>query len=108
VNISQVSENQTISIWFCCLAMLKSPLTVEEKVTALEKALMSMVLNSNQPVSVIQTGFPLFDEAVVSYALAIEERLKAINVANISTGSPLLDEAFKERLASLIQSNFSQ
>jgi hypothetical protein len=108
MNISQVSENQVILVWFCCLAMLKSPLPMEDKVTALEKALMSKVLNSNQVVYVIQTGFPLFDEAVISYAVSIEERLKAIDVANISTGSPLLDEAFKERLTSLLQSNFSQ
>ena len=87
--------------------MLKSPLSAEEKVKDLEKALMSRVLNSNQPLSVVQTGFPMFDEAVVAYATSIEERLKAVDVSKISTGSELLDEAFKERLGSLLENNFS-
>jgi hypothetical protein len=107
VNISQVSDNQIISILFCSLAMLKSPLSVEEKVTALEKVLMSRVLNSNQPLAVVQTGFDMFDEAALAYATSIEERLKALDVSKISTGSDILDEAVKERINALLESNFS-
>jgi hypothetical protein len=102
VNISQVSDNQIVSIWFCCLAMLKNSLPIDEKVLALEEALMTKVLNNNQPLSMVQTGLPLFDESVVAYAVTIEQRLKGLDLAQISTGSSLLDSAFKKQIGSLI------
>lgn len=106
MNFIQVSEVQLISIWFACLAWLNSPLKPEDKTAFLERALMSKILDSSQPLTIVQSGVIEFDNALMDYAKALEQRVRAIDSSNISTGSEILDIAFKDRIQKLIDSNF--
>jgi len=107
MTLIQVSDSQLMMIWFYCLAMLHSPLTVEEKIKVLENALLSKVLDSNQALPVVQSGLLPFDEALLAYASALESRLRGIDASKISTGSEIFDNAFKERIQKVIDTNFS-
>lgn len=106
MNFVQVTDNQLISIWFACLAWLNSTLTTEEKNTILEKALMAKILDSNQPLAIVQSGLSEFDGALLDYAKAVEQRVRGLNASNISTGSAVVDAAFKEQIDKLIALNF--
>lgn len=106
MNLSQIPDNQLIPVWFACLAWLNSTLTTEEKNSILEKALMAKILDFNQPLTIIQSGLTEFDEALLNYAKAVEQRVRGLNASNISTGSIVIDAAFKERIEKLIELNF--
>lgn len=106
MNISQVPDNQLIAIWFACLAWANNPLPIEQKTSILEKALMAKILDSNQPLTIVQGGFIEFDNALMDYAQALEQRVRALQISTISTGSEILDGAFKERIKKLIEINF--
>jgi hypothetical protein len=108
MNLIQVSENQIMIIWFSCLALLFSPLPQEDKIKILENALMSKLLENNQILPVVQTGLLPFDEALQDYGKAIESRIRGFDMSKISTGSEIIDNAFKERLQKIIDTNFSQ
>lgn len=107
MHIAQVSDGEIIKIWFSCLAVLHCPMTVEDKIKTLENALMSKVLDTNQVIPVIQTGLLPFDNAQIAYAKSVEERLRAIDVSKISTGSEIFDNAFKDHIQKVIDTNFS-
>jgi hypothetical protein len=107
MNITQVPDSQLIGIWFACLAWANSPLTLEQKNSILEKALMAKILDSNQPLTIVQGGFIEFDNALMDYAQALEQRVRALQVSTISTGSEVLDSAFKDRIQRLIDINFT-
>ncbi|OIP78085.1 MAG: hypothetical protein AUK48_02395 [Oscillatoriales cyanobacterium CG2_30_44_21] len=106
MNISQVPDSQLIAMWFACLAWANNPLPIEQKNSILEKALMAKILDSNQPLTIVQGGFIEFDNALIDYAQALEQRVRALQVSTISTGSELLDSAFKDRIQTLIDINF--
>lgn len=108
MNTVQFSESHTISVWVYCLGVLYSPLSVEEKTSVIEQALLSKVLDSTVPVGIPQTGLEAFDSAALQYAQGVESRLRALNLSAISTGSPLLDNAFRERVQKTIDINFIQ
>lgn len=101
------SDAHTLSVWIYCLAVLHSPSPVEEKIATIEQALLSKVLDSAIPVSIPQTGLEAFDSAAVQYSQGVETRLRALDLTAISTGSPLMDNAFRERIQKTIDINFS-
>jgi hypothetical protein len=107
MNTVQVFDNQIISIWFCCLAMLHSQEPVEKKIQLLENALMSRILDTQSTLAAVQTGLIPFDEAVLAYGKGIEERMRSIDASKISTGSEILDNAFKDRLQKIVDTNFN-
>ena len=107
MNTVQVSDNQIIAIWFCCLAMLYFPEPLEKKIQLLENALMSKVLDTNTILAAVQTGLIPFDEAVLAYGKGIEERMRSIDVSKISTGSEILDNAFRDRIQKIVDTNFN-
>ena len=107
MNTVTVSDNQATMILVSCLAVLHSPLSNEEKIKTLEALLMARILNSGYSVPFVVTGLPILDDAVASFALMIESRLKSLDLTKISTGSPNLDEAFVNQLNQIISINFS-
>lgn len=106
MNISQVPDSQLIAIWFACLAWANNPLPIEQKNSILEKALMAKILDSNQPITIVQCGFIEFDNSLMDYGQALEQRVRALQVGAISTGYEVLDSAFKDRIQRLIEMNF--
>lgn len=106
MNYVQIGDAQLISTWFACLAWLNSPMTIEEKTNLLETNLMCKILSSAQPLTVLISGCPVFDTAMQEYAEALEARTRAIDPTAISTGSPILDVAFSNRIKSLVEMNF--
>ncbi|PZU92592.1 MAG: hypothetical protein DCE90_18090 [Pseudanabaena sp.] len=106
MNFAQVTDSQLVSVWFACLAWLNSPLPTEEKISILEGSLMQKILNSDQAITIIQGNLPEFDAALLDYAKAVEKRVRALNPSNISTGSVVIDAAFKGRIEKLIELNF--
>ncbi len=87
--------------------MLYSPEPLEKKIQLLENALMSKVLDTNTILAAVQTGLIPFDEAVLAYGKGIEERMRSIDVSKISTGSEILDNAFRDRIQKIVDTNFN-
>jgi mannitol-1-phosphate/altronate dehydrogenase len=108
VNTIQVSDNQVVFIYFACLAVLHCPMTVEDKIQTLELALMTKVLESDQSIAVVQTGLEPFDNAINLYANKVQERFENFDLSKVSTGSVLMDAAFKLRVQKIIETNFPQ
>jgi hypothetical protein len=102
----QVSDAQLASIWFACLAWLNSDLPIEQKNTLLEEAFITKLLDSNQPLAILVSGLPEFDEALLSYSRTAENNLKALE-SSITTGSKTLDKSFKTRIQRITESSFS-
>lgn len=108
MNTVAVSDNQTTMILVACLAVLHSSNPNQEKIAALESVLMARILNSSYSIPFVITGLPIIDEAVVGFASMIETRLKSLDLTQISTGSPNLDQAFANQLSEIISINFSE
>jgi hypothetical protein len=108
MNLVQVSDSQIMIIWFSCLAMLHSPLSLEEKIKLLENALMSKLLDSHQTLPVVQTGLLPFDDALQAYGKDVEARIRGFDMSKISTGTEVFDNAFKDRLQKIIDTSFPQ
>lgn len=106
MNSVYLQDNQSIIAIMACLAVLNSPVEKKELQRLLETALISKCLDTKQVLPVITSGVPALDEALVSYSSDIEAKFKAINIENISTGSEILDGAFRATVSRFVLSNF--
>jgi hypothetical protein len=107
MNTIEFSESQTLSVWIYCLAALYHPATAEAKIAMIEQVLLTKVLDSASPVSILKTGLKAIDDAAMEYSRSVEERLRAIDLSSVSTGSPLMDEAVRGRIQKTINLNFA-
>jgi hypothetical protein len=106
MNSVYLQDNQSIIVIMACLSVLNSPVEKNELQRLLETALISKCLDTKQVIPAITSGIPALDEALVSYSSEFEAKIKEINVDKISTGSELLDGAFRENIRRFVLSNF--
>lgn len=108
MNIISASENQVTQILVVALAILKSPVTTEEKIQALETTFLGKVLVGNCSIPFVSTNIPLVDEAVAAYGLELESLLKELNGSKIQTGVTSLDLALANNFKNILSTNFNK